>query len=173
MSQNKAATEATSLEASLISRPVSRSGTDLFKNKTTKNRTAYKIEPKALTETALEFVLELKALDAVVYDVRESSSIADYIIVASGTSGRHVKGIVDNVKEKLSSRNISPDRIEGDQDGEWVVMDYSNVIIHIFFEPKRQYFKLDELFKDQKKMELKDHLNTQVRALKTGMHSLV
>jgi ribosome-associated protein len=128
---------------------------------------------QALAECALEHVLELKGLDAVVYEVHESSSIADYILVASGTSARHVRGIVDNVKEKLAATHRTPARIEGYQDGEWIVMDYSDIIIHIFFEPKRQHFKFDELFKDQKKMKLKDHLNTQVRAFKTGMHSLV
>lgn len=131
------------------------------------------IETSAFAELALEHVLELKALDAVVYDVNDSSNIADFILVASGTSNRHTRGIVDNVKEKLSAIGINPDRIEGYQDGEWIVMDYSNVILHIFFEPKRQYFRIDDLFKDQKKMKLKEHLNTQVRALKTGMHSLV
>jgi ribosome-associated protein len=130
-------------------------------------------EGEVLIETALEHVLELKALDAVVYNVRDTSSIADYLIVASGTSARHVKGIADNVKEKLSRSNISPQRIEGYQDGEWIVMDYADIIIHLFFEPKRQYFRFDELFGEEKKMPLKDSLNRQVRAFRTGMHPLV
>lgn len=128
---------------------------------------------QSFAENALEYILEIKALDGIVYDVKNTSSIADYIIVASGTSHRHVKGIVDNVKEKLLAHNIPPQRIEGYQEGEWIVMDYASVIIHLFFEPKRQYFKFDELFKNEKKMLLSEELNSQVRSLKTGMHSLV
>jgi ribosome-associated protein len=129
-------------------------------------------DPCDLAQDVLEFMLEIKALDAVIYDVQETSSISKYVAIASGTSVRHVKGIVDNAKEQLVKKGIHPERIDGYQEGEWIVMDYSDVIVHVFYEPKRQYFKIDELFENSKKLKLNEELHSRVRSLKTGMHSL-
>lgn len=130
------------------------------------------LDPCNLAQAVLEYMLEIKALDSVIYDVEETSTISKYVVIASGTSLRHVKGIVDNTKEQLVKKGIHPESIDGYQEGEWIVMDYSDVIVHVFYEPKRQYFKLDELFENSKKLKLNDSLNSQVRSLKTGMHSL-
>jgi len=130
------------------------------------------LDGQKVAESALSGALSQKALDAVIYDVRGKSSITDYIMIASGTSGRHVKGISDRVNETLSSLGQSCQHTDGYEEGEWVVLDYGDVIIHIFYEPKRQEYRFDELLKSSEKLPLPEELYRQVRSLKTGMHDL-
>lgn len=130
------------------------------------------LESDKLAELLVEFAINQKALDAIVFDVREISSIAQYIIVASGTSTRHVKGIIDKIKEGALTSGIAPERIDGYQEGEWVVMDYADVIVHLFYEPKRQEYRFDELLKNAERLDLDPELFSEIRTLKTGMHQL-
>lgn len=125
-----------------------------------------------LVEAALEKALDQKALDPVVFNLSESYNIAERILILSGTSVRHVKGIADKILSGLFNGLVHPDKIEGYSTGEWIIMDYSDLIIHIFFEPQRQYYELDQLLAKYPKINFREELDTKLRRFKTGLHPL-
>ena len=90
--------------------------------------------------------LEKKACDLVVMDVHELTSIADYFILCSGRSDRQVQSIAQALEENSTERGIRPYAIEGAQRGHWVLMDFSDVIVHVFYEPVREFYDLDGLW---------------------------
>ncbi len=130
------------------------------------------ISAEDLSNRIIELALTQKSLDAVGYDVREISSIAKFIIVISGTSTRHVKGIADKLKLGTLQFGLAPTRVDGYESGDWIILDYDDVIAHVFFEPQRQYYQFDSLLDGAPKLELSDELKKQQRQFKTGLHSL-
>ena len=90
---------------------------------------------------------EKKAIDVKTIDIREKSSLADYMVVASGTSTTHIKALADNVEEELEKENIHPHKIEGYNSNSWILMDYLDVIVNIFTEADREHYKLEDLWK--------------------------
>jgi ribosome-associated protein len=99
---------------------------------------------KALLLT--RFALDRKACDLVVLDVHELTSIADYFIVCSGRSDRQVQSIAQGLEENALELGIRPFAVEGTQRGHWVLMDFSDVIVHVFYEPVREFYDLDGLW---------------------------
>ncbi len=94
-----------------------------------------------------------KALDLVVLEVSPFSSFADYFIICSGKSGRQVQGIADNLENDLKNRGIRPIGTEGRREGHWVLMDYGDVIIHVFYEPVRFFYDLESLWSEAARVE--------------------
>ena len=90
--------------------------------------------------------LDKKACDLVVLEVREHTSIADYFIVCSGRSDRQVQSIAQGLENDAAEEAIKPFAVEGTQRGHWVLMDFSDVIVHIFYEPVRKFYDLDGLW---------------------------
>ena len=89
--------------------------------------------------------LEKKALDVKVLDIRGISTIADYLVLATGTSDRQVLAIADSIRIGLKKFGKALD-IEGTKEGKWVVIDYGDVIVHVFITELRHYYNLDELW---------------------------
>lgn len=96
---------------------------------------------------AIEAVLDKKALDLVVLDLRGLSSFTDYFVICSGTSVRQTQAISDAVEERLRAdgRRAS---VEGYREGEWILMDFGDFLVHVFTESKRDYFDLERLWGD-------------------------
>jgi ribosome-associated protein len=94
-----------------------------------------------------------KALDLVLLDVSRFSSFADYFIICSGKSGRQVQGIADNLESELKTRGLKPIGTEGKREGHWVLMDYGDVIIHVFYEPVRCFYDLESLWSEAPRVE--------------------
>lgn len=92
------------------------------------------------------FALDKKACDLVVLDVREHTSIADYFILCSGRSDRQVQSIVQGIEENAAEEGFRPYAVEGAQRGHWAVLDFSDVIVHVFYEPVREFYDLDGLW---------------------------
>jgi ribosome-associated protein len=90
--------------------------------------------------------LDKKAADLVVLDVHAHTSIAEYFIVCSGRSDRQVQSIAQGLQEEATHAGVRPFAVEGTQRGHWVLMDFSDVIVHIFYEPMRQFYDLDGLW---------------------------
>jgi ribosome-associated protein len=86
--------------------------------------------------------LEKKALDVVVLDVRAMSSFADFFIICSGSSHRHVAALAGHLEEALKQHGVRPLGVEGPQEARWVLVDYNDVIIHIFSQPWREFYDL-------------------------------
>jgi len=94
-----------------------------------------------------------KALNLVIMEVSRFSSFADYFIICSGKSGRQVQGIADNIENELKTRGLKPIGIEGKREGHWVLMDYGDVIIHVFYEPVRCFYDLESLWSEAPRVE--------------------
>ena len=98
--------------------------------------------------------LEKKACDLVVMDVRGLTSIADYFIICSGRSDRQVQSIAQGLEGNSAEHGIKPFAVEGAGRGHWALMDFSDVIVHIFYEPVRRFYDLDGLWGHAPKAEL-------------------
>ena len=107
-------------------------------------------------ERAIEcalFALEKKALNVKALEISRLSSIADYLVLASGTSDKQTQAIADSVKKGLKKFGKALD-VEGLREGNWIVIDYGDVIVHIFKEETRRYYNLDELWKAAPSLEI-------------------
>lgn len=94
-----------------------------------------------------------KAMGVVVLDVHELTSIADVFIICSGRSNRQVTAIGEFIQEDLKKHGIRPLSVEGVKEGHWVLLDYGHVIIHIFYEPVRNFYDLEGLWADAKRIK--------------------
>ena len=100
----------------------------------------------------IEAASEKKALNLIVLDVRDLTSIADAFIICSGKSNRQVNAIADSIVTKLKKHKIKPLSVEGTGEGHWVLLDYGHVVIHVFYEPVREFFDLEGLWADAKRI---------------------
>jgi ribosome-associated protein len=89
---------------------------------------------------------DVKAQDIVKLDVRDMTTVTDYMIVASGTSNRHVKALVDNVSEKAKEAGHRPVGIEGEDGGEWVLLDLQDAVVHVMLPKVREFYNLEKLW---------------------------
>jgi len=100
----------------------------------------------------IKAILGRKAIDVVVLDVADLTSYADIFIICSGRSNRQVSAIADFIKTELKKHKIMPLGVEGTKDGHWVLLDYGHVIIHVFYEPVREFYDLEGLWADAKRI---------------------
>lgn len=103
-------------------------------------------EIKNLVVAALD---DLKAVNLQVIDVRGKTSFADFMVIASGTSNRHVKALANNVIVESKKAEVMPQGIEGDKIGEWVLVDMGDVIVHIMQQQTRDFYQLEKLWETQ------------------------
>ncbi len=103
-----------------------------------------------------KLAVDFKASDLVVLDVTGLSSFADFFVICSGKSSRQVQGIADNIEESLREQGIRPLGVEGHREGQWVLMDYGDVILHVFYEPVRLLYDLESLWSEAARLRC-DH----------------
>ena len=89
-----------------------------------------------------------KAQDIISIDLKDKSSMADYMIIASGTSSRHIQSLSEQVLEKLKDNGIKNSKIEGKESGEWKLVDGIDLIIHIFHPEKRKFYELEKIWSE-------------------------
>ena len=89
-----------------------------------------------------------KAQDIVTIDLKDKSSMADYMIIASGTSSRHIQALSEQVLEKLKANGINNSRIEGKESGDWKLVDGIDLIVHIFNPEKRKFYELEKIWSE-------------------------
>jgi len=102
--------------------------------------------------------LERKAEGLTVLKVHELTSLADYFILMNGSSDRQVQATSGYIRETLKNLNIVPLGVEGEQTGRWILMDYGDIVVHIFYEPVREFYDIDSLWSDAPKMEIGDNV---------------
>jgi ribosome-associated protein len=89
-----------------------------------------------------------KALDIISIDLKNKSSMADYMIIASGTSSRHIQSLSEQVLDKLKANGIKNSKIEGKESGDWKLVDGIDLIIHIFNPEKRKFYELEKMWSE-------------------------
>ncbi len=105
---------------------------------------------------AVKALLRLKGLDVSVIKIRDISSIADYFVVATGTSNTHVRALADEVEYRLDNEGISVSHIEGYRSDSWILLDYVDVVVHVFSDEGRKYYDLERLWQDGEKIDISD-----------------
>ena len=93
-----------------------------------------------------------KATDITVLEVGGLSSLCDYFVIASGNSTTQVKTLSEEVEDKLSAQGTEPRRVEGESSAMWILMDYGDVILHLFYHETRDFYCLERLWADAKKL---------------------
>ncbi len=107
-----------------------------------------KSEQRLLAEKICALLSAKKAEDILIIDVTEKTTLCDFFVIASGHSSTQVKALCDHVEEKLSAEGVEPRRTEGTREGRWGVIDYGDVIVHIFNDESRLFYHLERLWQD-------------------------
>ncbi|MFB2537978.1 MULTISPECIES: ribosome silencing factor [unclassified Acinetobacter] len=94
-----------------------------------------------------EALLDVKAKDIEQYDVSKISNVADAVVIASGTSSRHVKALADNVAEEARKAGFRPIGMEGERDAEWILIDLGFVVVHVMMPAARKFYDLESLWR--------------------------
>ena len=106
------------------------------------------LSPQAITNIAVQAAKDKKASNVTVLDIREVTVIADYFIICSGFSSTQVRAIAENVQDKLEEAGMLALRREGFREANWVLLDYGDVIVHVFQDAERQFYNLERLWGD-------------------------
>ena len=110
------------------------------------------LEPKELLLLCVNAALERKAEDIAILNVKYLSSVTDYFVICSGNSDRQIRSLADHVSQRLKKERILPLGIEGERSGSWILMDYGDVILHIFYKPVREFYDVEGLWSDAPRM---------------------
>ncbi|MEO2082629.1 MAG: ribosome silencing factor [Desulfurobacteriaceae bacterium] len=114
--------------------------------------------------TALKLALDKKAENPVIIDLRGLTSLADYFLIVSANSDTHARTIADEIKKKFKEMGILPVNVEGYQQGNWILLDYGDLIVHIFRPEFRELYNLESLWMDAPRLEPGDLLPEEVGA---------
>lgn len=109
---------------------------------------------RELAKIAVAGLEDKKADDIRIIDISEISVMADYFIIASGTNRNQVQAMADNVEEKLHDAGILPRQIEGYHTANWILMDFNDIIVHIFNEEDRLFYNLEKIWLDGKLIDI-------------------
>ena len=110
-----------------------------------KSKTKAKSKP-GLREVVLDTLADMKALDVKALDVRGFTDITETMVLASGTSDRHVKSIADRVLQRCKEAGFRPFGVEGEREGEWVLLDLQDVVLHVMLPRVREFYALEKLW---------------------------
>ncbi|GBE13544.1 ribosomal silencing factor RsfS [bacterium BMS3Bbin14] len=108
---------------------------------------------RKLAELCARVAMDTKAEDLVILDVRGLASFTDFFVIMSGRSTRHVQGLAVVITDELRSKRISGTDCEGLADGEWVLLDFDDVVVHIFYKDSRSFYDLEGLWHDAPRIE--------------------
>ncbi len=112
-----------------------------------------RIDPERLVNLAAHAAWEVKAHNPIIVDLRGISSFADHFLICSADSDRHVRAIADHIGECLEKMHIRPHHTEGSPEAWWILLDYDDLVIHIFNEETRRYYDLERLWADAPQRE--------------------
>ena len=99
-----------------------------------------------LAELIVDALDDMKGQNIMKLDVRDMTTVTDYMIVASGTSNRHVQALVDSVAEKAKAVGLRPIGVEGEEGGEWVLLDLEDALVHVMLPKVRDFYNLEKLW---------------------------
>ncbi len=117
------------------------------------------MQTKQLKDLVVAALEDMKAKDILVLDVRKLTTITDMMVIASGTSTRHVKALADNVVEQAKKAGCRPLSVEGEREAEWILVDLADVIVHVMLPATRDFYQLEKLWR----MEERDGEEQSVR----------
>ena len=114
------------------------------------------MEAKEMAKLAIQALEDKKAEDVKVIDISNISTIADYFIIASGKNRSQIQAMCDNVDETLGRAGISMKQTEGYKNANWILMDYGDIIVHLFDTENRLFYDLERIWRDGKEMDMSE-----------------
>ena len=111
-------------------------------------------QSKEMTKLAIAALEDKKANDVRVIDIAGVSVIADYFVIASGSNTNQVQAMVDNVEEQMYKAGFDDPKVEGYNNASWILLDYNDVVLHIFDEESRSFYNLERLWRDGKEVDV-------------------
>ena len=114
------------------------------------------------------FALDKKAYDLVLLDVGELTSVAEYFLICTGRSDTQVQAIAQSLEKGLAEHGMKPLAIEGYSRGQWVLIDFADVVVHVFYQPIREFYDLEGLWMKAPRVELPEPYRTQSLSFVTG-----
>jgi len=115
------------------------------------------MNPLDKARVCLKIILERKAVGPVLFEVGKLTSIADYFLIASGKSSRQVQAISQHLRRRMKDEGFTLFGIEGERDGHWVLLDYRDLVVHLFYEPVREFYDLEGLWIEASRIEVETH----------------
>lgn len=112
------------------------------------------MDNKSLSLEVFKALDDKKAHDIKVLDVQGVTSVADYFVIATGTSTKHASSLAESVEEALTGIGLSVSHKEGYRTGEWILLDYLDVVVHVFTQETREFYKLEKMWKDAEILEV-------------------
>jgi len=113
------------------------------------------LQAREIALLAVDYALDKKGIDLKLFDVRKLSSLTDYLLLVSGRSDRQVQAIAENIKTEFKHQHDTlPLAIEGMDQGRWVLLDYGDLMIHVFQQPVREFYDLEGLWSEAPEVEL-------------------
>ncbi len=106
------------------------------------------MEIKELFDGIVEALQDKKARDIAALDISNMTTIATYFVICSGTSTTHIKALADNIEEQIEKKGVRSLRKEGYNNARWILLDYGDVVVHVFHDEDREYYNLERLWKD-------------------------
>jgi ribosome-associated protein len=103
---------------------------------------------------ASEIIRERKAINPVLFEVGKLTSITDYFLITSGNSSRQVQAISRHLSRKMRDKGLKAYGVEGEKEGHWILMDYGDLVIHIFYQPVREFYNLEGLWIEAPRIDL-------------------
>ncbi|KPK30609.1 MAG: ribosome silencing factor [Nitrospira bacterium SG8_35_1] len=109
-----------------------------------------------LARLCVRAAIDKKAEDPVILDVRKLCSFTDFFVVISGRSTRHVQGLAEAIETELRSKKLTPSSAEGLNEGTWVLLDFNDIVVHIFYSETRKFYDIEGLWHDAPRISLDD-----------------
>ncbi len=106
------------------------------------------MQAEQLKDTVIQALENVKAQDVSVIDVRDRTSVTDYMILASGTSGRHLRSLAESVVKDMKERGLRDGTVEGADSGDWILVDLGDVVVHVMMPSTREFYDLERLWRD-------------------------
>lgn len=118
-------------------------------------------QSREMAKLACEALADKKGEDIRVIDIAGISVLADYFIIANGNSNTHTKTLAEEVEFQLSQLGIEPVRREADSGNTWIILDYSDIIVHVFYKETRNFYQLERLWADGKPLDISRYLTKE------------
>jgi ribosome-associated protein len=114
------------------------------------------LTPEALAAQVLSIINAHKGIEPVVLGVKGLCGFADYFLICSGASRRHVTALAEHLEDEMARMGVKPLGAEGLKDGHWILLDYNDLVVHIFLQPMREFYDLEGLWAEAKQVSPKD-----------------
>lgn len=106
------------------------------------------MQAEQLKDIVINALEDVKAQDISVLDVRDRTSVTDYMILASGTSGRHLRSLAESVVKDVKEQGVAEPRVEGGNTSDWILVDLGDVVVHVMMPATREFYDLERLWRD-------------------------